>query len=319
MKSIKELGEKRSRFLEIRDFLRSGSTREFIEALTEDPELVHVSLGVGSLLHYASEVGDVDAVAFLVESGININFKGGVFETNALLNAVWKGHVRVVERLLEAGIEMDVSTKLANPLFSAIKERNVEIAELLIDSGIDTSVCYGEDKIDALEFAQRCECGPIIRKLGAEPRERTPFVNADLPDLTGIPNNNEKILLIESALNIRMPEYYKDYFLNRFPDSLYKKDAIDNDDWGWSGLAKDHCLFHTVRSFIAYNVKNPRLEEKELVAEGYLYLGTNGAADFWCIKLDERDDQMYMYNHEMDEIIATGEKALDFLNRIAHG
>ena len=61
----------------------------------------------------------------------------------------------------------------------------------------------------------------------------------------------ERIIAIEQELGQRFPVHLLDFLLRDFPPQLFFEDAPDNDQWEWQG--PDYAIFHTARSFIAYN------------------------------------------------------------------
>ena len=70
--------------------------------------------------------------------------------------AASKGHLEVVEYLLQRGVEMDVSEPESNPLFSAIYGGYKDIVTILIEHGIDTQINYTGERMtgmDAVAFA----------------------------------------------------------------------------------------------------------------------------------------------------------------------
>ena len=111
----------------------------------------------GTWLHIAATNGSLDLVKALIAMGADVNAKGGTYNGGAITMAAEYGHLPVVQTLLEAGAELDVSDSVSNPLFGAILGGHLDIVKLLIKSGIDFRVKYtGEmmKNMDALAFAR---------------------------------------------------------------------------------------------------------------------------------------------------------------------
>lgn len=137
---------------EFRIAIIDGDIKKVKALLEVNKELLNVTTVFGTWLHVAASEGRLDVVKYLVELGVNINLRGGIFEGSPIKEAVSEGHIEIVKYLLSCGAELDVSEPQRNPLFGAITDGYVEIAKLLIDSGIDIHVQY-ENNRDALAYA----------------------------------------------------------------------------------------------------------------------------------------------------------------------
>lgn len=95
----------------------------------------------GSPLHKASKDGDVEFVAFLLEQGINVDFRSGYNQQTALHMA---GNTAVVDLLLEHGADVNaVDNHGDSPLHVA---RELEIVTLLLDKGAEVDSLGGNNE-----------------------------------------------------------------------------------------------------------------------------------------------------------------------------
>jgi len=119
-----------------------------------------------------------------------------------------------------------------------------------------------------------------------------------LPDLTGEGMTKRKIMLISQTLGCSIPSFLIDFYSNKFPAKLYAASAPDNDArWEW--LNEDFLLFHTVRSFLAYNLEDFSDTKSKRWSDEYFVIGTNGGGDLWCVPVDG-PDRVYIYEHELE-------------------
>ena len=59
-------------------------------------------------------------VIFLINNGADINYIGGLAGTSILTDAVNNGNLKIVQLLIESGVELTAKTFAANALFAAI-------------------------------------------------------------------------------------------------------------------------------------------------------------------------------------------------------
>ena len=100
----------------IRNAIKFGNINEVKEIIGDDKEILNTMTSFGTWLHVAAKKGSCEIVEFLVEQGIDIDAKGGTFDSSALNLAAGAGHIGIVKYLVEAGAEIDVSLAQRNPL-----------------------------------------------------------------------------------------------------------------------------------------------------------------------------------------------------------
>lgn len=87
----------------------------------------------GMALMLASHNGHKDLVKFLLDSKITDINKQNIDGDTALIWATWKGHINVVQLLIEKGAKLDLKDDHGNTaLMEAVREGHIEIAKLLI-------------------------------------------------------------------------------------------------------------------------------------------------------------------------------------------
>jgi uncharacterized protein len=142
----------------IYEAIKKGHVSELQVLLSSNGSHLEAKTPFGTWLHVAASFGgNLDIVKCLVEMGISVNEKGGVLGGTPLNVAVSRGHIKVVNYLLQCATEIDVSVPERNPLFGAIYGGHKDIVEILIEHGIDTQIRYtGEcmSNMDAVAFAQ---------------------------------------------------------------------------------------------------------------------------------------------------------------------
>ena len=107
---------------------------EFIECITNINELYMYN---STLLHYASQFGNVDAVEYLLGRGACIEIKNS-YEERALHLAAENGKSDVVKLLLEHGAKIEMIDKNCwTALHYAANGGHSSIVKILIDNGAD--------------------------------------------------------------------------------------------------------------------------------------------------------------------------------------
>ena len=138
----------------------------------EYPEIREWTLpAFGTWLHYASGHGAMAVLEYLVATGTDVNAKNRDGAT-PLEEAAARNQLRVVDRLLSLGANLNVDTPLTNALFGCIAgsamdghpvhqsgnspSDRLEIARRLLDAGLDPTVRYDSDnmkQMDSVAFA----------------------------------------------------------------------------------------------------------------------------------------------------------------------
>ncbi|CAI8050345.1 Ankyrin repeat domain-containing protein 29 [Geodia barretti] len=94
-------------------------------------------------LHDAAERRDVEMVKRLVSTmAVDINSRTALTGETALIIASFKGDVKIVCLLLEAGEDLNITDKNGRtPLFWASSRGHIAVVKILLENGADTSIC----------------------------------------------------------------------------------------------------------------------------------------------------------------------------------
>lgn len=139
------------------DAIEDVDNETALKYLLSEPNALHMDTLFGSWLHVAASAGNLFLVKQLIDNGINIDIKGGVYDSTALTEAAAEGHDQIVKYLLEEGSVLDLETSITNPLISAIIGNHIEVVKLLVAHGIDFNKEYdtqSKKNKTALMFAQ---------------------------------------------------------------------------------------------------------------------------------------------------------------------
>jgi ankyrin repeat protein len=141
-----------------------------VTALIEEGAAVDTPIDYGehsiTPLVKAAWDGDLPIVQYLLSKGANVNFRATDTKETALMNAVTRGHVGIIEALLAA--KADVSLRNAfdfNAFTSAVAAGNQEIAGMLLDAG--AKIDEGASGLTPLAFAVSSGNIEMIRFLAA--------------------------------------------------------------------------------------------------------------------------------------------------------
>ncbi|BCU78006.1 ankyrin repeat domain-containing protein [Luteolibacter sp. LG18] len=142
---------------EMRSAIKLGDFPRVRDLTALHPECIHMHTPFGGWLHVAASFGRDEMVDYFIESGVDVNGRGGILNGAPMNEAASEGYLSIVQKLLDAGGEMDVTGPDRNPLFGAIYGGHLEIVKLLVERGMDHRVRYtGESMkdMDALAFAR---------------------------------------------------------------------------------------------------------------------------------------------------------------------
>jgi serine/threonine-protein phosphatase 6 regulatory ankyrin repeat subunit B len=114
----------------------------------------------------ASWDGDLPIVQYLIEKGAKIDSRATDTKETALMNAVTRGHLEIIQALLAAKADVSLRNSFDfNPFTSAVAAGNQEIAALLLDAG--AKVDEGASGLTPLAFAVSGGNTEMIRFLAA--------------------------------------------------------------------------------------------------------------------------------------------------------
>jgi ankyrin repeat protein len=130
-----------------------------------------------TVLHVASENGNVPIVRLLLEAGAAINSQGNNGDT-PISCAVCQGCTEVVQVLIDAKADMTLHTMGKLPsesetlICSAVRELHIDTIELLIAAGVDVNERDKRNRATALFYAaadHSIDCVRILLEAGADP------------------------------------------------------------------------------------------------------------------------------------------------------
>ncbi|EEB55393.1 ankyrin repeat domain protein [Wolbachia endosymbiont of Culex quinquefasciatus JHB] len=158
------------------DYAKEGKKAEILKALINNK----YGSEQDSLLHLAAMVGEVNAVRYLINRGIDVNSRNAIFHTPLHL-AAGIGHVEVVKILVREGnAEIEVfDARNQTPMHYAVNNKKLEIVKLLLELGADVnSARVGQNsmKLSPIHIAvsntnydERDLCLDILKCLIREP------------------------------------------------------------------------------------------------------------------------------------------------------
>ena len=141
---------------EIMYTIKQGDFNGFKKLIEDNPDSLNIMTPFGTWLHVATRQGQLEMVKYLVQKGVDINKRGGVFDGSAINLAAAYGKIEIVKYLISKGAILDVSLARRNPLFNAIQGGHIDIVKYLIEKGIDIKATYeigSLENVGAYEFA----------------------------------------------------------------------------------------------------------------------------------------------------------------------
>lgn len=133
----------------------------------------------GRPLHLAAQSNNVDAIAFLLDHGADIEAKGGRYAGTPLLAAEFAGSNDAIKLLIERGANPKARTDdIGSPIYAAAFSGKRETVRLLLSMnlGIDLQAGRASDNATPLHFAYRHNdevMADLLIKSGALPTART--------------------------------------------------------------------------------------------------------------------------------------------------
>ena len=123
-------------------------------------------------IHYAAEVGNIEAVKQHLAAGTEVNAKASGWTPLAV--AAHRGHKEVAELLITKGADVNVKNQRGRtPLYDAAIWDRKDIAKLLFDAGADVNAKDNDGKtpLDAAKEENKNEIADLLRKHGGKTGE----------------------------------------------------------------------------------------------------------------------------------------------------
>lgn len=124
-----------------------GNTPLFMACLYSDADIVKLLLDAGADINATNAVGATplmraatrpEQAALLLAAGADVKARSGLGNTALILAARQRGNLTTVQRLLDAGADVNAANVFgATPLMAAVAAEDLETAELLLDRGAD--------------------------------------------------------------------------------------------------------------------------------------------------------------------------------------
>ncbi|KAH8797112.1 ankyrin repeat-containing domain protein [Flagelloscypha sp. PMI_526] len=115
---------------------------ECVHSLLASDVDVNTIANFGTLLHHASEVGDLEFMRALIKKGANVN-AGDEPHGSVLQAGAKSGKLEVVRFLVEKGADVNAGGVLGTALRAACCTRNVEIVRFLVEKGANVNAGGG--------------------------------------------------------------------------------------------------------------------------------------------------------------------------------
>jgi ankyrin repeat protein/CII-binding regulator of phage lambda lysogenization HflD len=108
-------------------------------------------------LYYACQKGDLELVRYLVERGVNIQAKSKYGET-PLYGACWRDNLELIKYLVEKGANIQAKSYGETPLATTARAGNLEAVKYLVGQGANVSV---RDEEGNTPLHQACQKGDL--------------------------------------------------------------------------------------------------------------------------------------------------------------
>lgn len=161
--------------------VRSGKLSTAQSMVGEHPALLAAEFD-GSFLHTAARFDQRGIAEWLIDRGVDVNVEDEEVSTPVYYAAI-KGHVSMVQFLIESGADLAPRNHLSNPLLAAIYNGHIPVVEYLLRSNFDCHVEYRTEEgrlSNALSFAIKhgqSEIAEILKQAGC----RMPVEGVDIP------------------------------------------------------------------------------------------------------------------------------------------
>lgn len=144
----------------------ADAVRALLEKHPADTLIEYGEHKITPLMRAAWE-GDAAITGILLAGGAKVNARATDSQETALMNAVTRGHVEVVQMLLEAGADVTPKNSTGfNAFTSAVAAGNEEVAALLLKSG--AKIGEGAHSLTPLQFAASAGNVSMIRFLAGQ-------------------------------------------------------------------------------------------------------------------------------------------------------
>lgn len=122
------------------DFLEAVRTNDLVKVTEEIAKSELTQSILSAALVIASEKGHLEIVNTLLNNGVNVNVQTSC--GTPLGQAAWQGNLDVVIRLIEAGADVNYAVNILEnktPLILAIQEEHFDVIKVLIEAGADVN------------------------------------------------------------------------------------------------------------------------------------------------------------------------------------
>ncbi len=156
-------------------FIKRDSLENWIRLREEEgpwdtPNLSKPSNAIGPSIYYASEAGFDQLLEQLIETGADVNARGGTYG-NALQVASYEGHQEVIHLLLDEGADVNAPGGIyGNALQAASCNGHQEVIHLLLDKGANVHAPGGQygNALQAASFWGHQKIVQILLDAGAD-------------------------------------------------------------------------------------------------------------------------------------------------------